>query len=224
MTHRTLRRTFPLSRLTIVFGLGLISATAFAGCGWKDRAPGEAEASEEERIAEVLELAPGQRVADVGAGDGEWAEGLARAVGAGGRVFATEVDDDDLEDLRELAEGFDLENIEVVAGGATDTGLPDDCCDGILLRLVYHHFTDPEAMRESLRRALRPGGRLAVVDLSPQADWSRLDGVPERGGHGITMEDLISEMTGDGFEVVESFADWPDDADHYCVVFREAGG
>lgn len=224
MKHWLDRPAHLLARLALILALTLAAAAAFAGCGAKDRTVGELGANEEERINEVLELAPGQHVADVGAGDGEWAEGLARAVGPGGRVFATEVDDDDLDDLRDLAESFDLGNLEVVAGGSTDTGLAEDCCDGILLRLVYHHFTDPEAMRASLRRALRPGGRLAVVDISPQQDWSRLDGVPERGGHGITLEDLVAELTGDGFEVIEQFPQWPDDEDHYCVVFRETGG
>ncbi len=180
-------------------------------------------ATEGERIVAVLGVQPGMRVADVGAGDGEWAEVLSTAVGPLGEVLATEVDEDDVEDLRELAENSFLDNIRVIEGSATDTGLPEDCCDGILLRLVYHHFTDPQPMRASLRRALRPGARLAVIDIEPQEDWRRLEGVPERGGHGIPLDELVAEMTGDGFEVVERFDDWPDEDDHFCVVFKRIG-
>ncbi len=180
-------------------------------------------ANEAERIVEVLGLEPGHQVADVGAGDGEWTEVLATAVGPIGKVLATEVDEDDLEDLRKLADDSWMRNIQVIEGNDADTGLPADCCDGILLRLVYHHFTDPGLMRASLRQALRPGARLAVIDIVPQEDWRRLEGVPERGGHGIPIDDLVAEMTGDGFEVVERFDDWPDEEDHFCVVFRRAG-
>jgi hypothetical protein len=75
-------------------------------------------------------------------------------------------------------------------------------------------------MRSSLRRALRPGGLIAVIDISPQAYWRHLPDVPDRGGHGIPMQDLVDEMTSAGFRVVLRHEDWNDDADRYCVVFR----
>jgi hypothetical protein len=79
-------------------------------------------------------------------------------------------------------------------------------------------------MRASLRRALRPGARLAVIDLRPRPSWRDLPGVPDRGGHGIRTEDLVREMTSDGFEVVARYDDWAGNGDRYCVVFRRADG
>ncbi len=178
------------------------------------------------RIAEEMELRRGMRVADVGAGDGEWAVELAERVGETGHVYATEVDEDDLEDLRELVEEAGLENVTSILGDDLDTGLSAGCCDAILLRLVYHHFTDPEPMRESLRRALRPGGVLVVIDITPQKHWRELPGVEDRGGHGIEPGELVSDMTTDGFELVARYDDWgydDDEDDHYCVVFRRSG-
>jgi hypothetical protein len=61
-----------------------------------------------------------------------------------------------------------------------------------------------------------------IVDTEPQQNWRKLEGVPERGGHGIREEDLVREMTGDGFEVVARHAAWNGDAERYCVVFRRA--
>jgi ubiquinone/menaquinone biosynthesis C-methylase UbiE len=145
---------------------------------------------------------------------------LARKVGDAGHVWATEVADDELAEIRRRAEGAGLANVTTVRGDQEHTGLPAGCCDAILLRMVYHHFEDPAAMRADLLRALRPGGRLVVVDIEPQSGWRKLPGVPERGGHGIPAEELVRELTAAGFEKVEVHERWNDDPDRYCAVFR----
>ncbi|MCP4664285.1 MAG: class I SAM-dependent methyltransferase [bacterium] len=186
-----------------------------AGCG-----TARASAKEADLIAEVLALRAGMQVADVGAGNGRWSEELARRVGEAGHVWATEVDEEEIEEIRDRLEEAELRNVTPVLGGQQDTGLPEACCDAVLLRLVYHHFTEPEPMRVSLRRALRPGGLIAVIDIVPQEHWRQLPGVPDRGGHGIAPADLIAEMTSDGFEVVAEYQDWDGEEDRFCVVFR----
>jgi ubiquinone/menaquinone biosynthesis C-methylase UbiE len=193
----------------------LLGGIFFAGCG-----VGHVSAAELDLIVEALRLEPGSVVADVGAGNGEWAVQLARHVGQEGHVWATEVEADEVEDIESRVLGASLNNVSVVLGDQSSSGLPPDCCDAILLRLVYHHFTRPVEMRASLRQALRPGGLLAIVDISPQSSWRELPDVPDRGGHGIPVTDLIREMTTDGFEVVSRQDEWNGDADRYCVVFR----
>jgi len=180
--------------------------------------------SEAARTIEALGLRPGLRVADVGAGNGEWAERIGREVGETGHVYATEVDRDDLQKVETRLKDAGLKNVTIILGTQEDTGLPPGCCDAILLRMVYHHFTDPARMRASLRSALRRGGPLVVIDTEPQKNWRHLEGVPDRGGHGIAEEALVSEMTADGFEVVARHPDWEGDGDRYCVVFRRAEG
>ena len=180
--------------------------------------------SEMERLVEALALQDGMRVADVGAGDGEWTERLAGEVGSTGHVWATEIDVDDVEKIERRASRAGLANVTAVLGTDTDTGLPDGCCEAVLLRMVYHHFTQPASMRASLRRALRPGALLAVIDLQPRGSWGSLDGVPDRGGHGIRDEELVAEMTSDGFEVVARYDDWNGSGNRYCVVFRRTEG
>jgi ubiquinone/menaquinone biosynthesis C-methylase UbiE len=169
-----------------------------------------------------MALRPGLRVADVGAGDGEWAERLARRVGDAGHVWATEVEDDKVEQIASRLERAGVSNASVLLGSQRDTGLPPACCDAILLRLVYHHFQDPDPMRESLKRALRPGGRLVVLDVPPQTSWSALAGVPDRGGHGIALDDLVAELTADGFRLVSRDEAWDGDETEYCAVFELA--
>jgi hypothetical protein len=79
-------------------------------------------------------------------------------------------------------------------------------------------------MRRSMWSALKAGGRIAVIDVPPQKGWRHLAGVPERGGHGIDMRELISDMTRSGFEVVSRDEDWPAEPDAYLVVFRRPAG
>jgi hypothetical protein len=63
-----------------------------------------------------------------------------------------------------------------------------------------------------------------VIDLRPRQGWGELPGVPDRGGHGILEEDLVREMTSDGFEVVTRYDEWAGNSNRYCVVFRRAEG
>lgn len=188
-------------------------AAAVLGCGTA-RADDEAA-----RLASLLALQPGMTVADVGAGEGQWTVQLASRVGPDGHVFATEVDDSELEEIRERVEEAQLGNVTVLRGDERDTGLAAGCCDGILLRLVYHHFTDPEAMRASIAQALRPNGRLAICDIVPQSGWRELQDVPDRGGHGIPPEELFSEMVADGFSFIERHDRWNGEDDRFCMVF-----
>ena len=162
---------------------------------------------EAERIAELLHLRPGMSVADVGAGDGEWGEAMARRLDSSGQIYLTEIDDGELIKLRNLLDESDLENMSVVVGLPDETGLPNGCCDAILLRLVYHHMSDRAAMRASLRRSLRDTGLLLIIEL-------------DQNGHGIEAQRLVDEMTADGFQVVSRHPDWGGHDDHYAVVFR----
>ncbi len=211
-----------MSRARYDFTTPLAGASALiliAAC-----ATNHAWASEAEQIAAALGLEAGMRVADVGAGDGEWSVELATRVGETGHVYATEVDEDNLEEIRERMERAGLGNVTSVLGDQHDIGLPADCCDAILLRLVYHHFTDPSPMRADLRRSLRPGGLIAVIDILPQSSWRELPDVPDRGGHGIGPDELLADMIGDGFEVEARYDDWGDEEDHFCIVFRRTAG
>ena len=162
-----------------------------------------------DRIVEVLGLQPGMSVADVGAGRGDWSVELARVVGPEGRVFATEIDEGRLDDIERASRRAGLDNIRVIKAETRDTGLPEACCDAILLRHVYHHLTEPDATLASLRAALRRGGLMAIVDFEPWG-WSASAGdvPPGRRGHGMPMELLQDEVRGGGFEIVRTESGW----------------
>ena len=170
------------------------------------------------RLVEILDVDPGESFADVGAGDGRYSMALARVVGESGRIFATEVDSGDLRKIEDRASREKLENVEVVRGTQEATGLPEACCEGILLRRVYHHFQNPAAMQASMRRALKDGGLLLIIDFGTRRSWDRPDGVPaSREGHGIDKDLLVSEMQLAGFGLVRDLS-WEDG--DYALLFR----
>ncbi len=175
------------------------------------------DANEVDRLVEVLEIERGEVVADVGAGDSTWSTALAERVGGSGRVYATEVDRDDLKKIRDRIERAGLDNVLVVEGTQNETGLPKACCDAILLRRVYHHFQEPAAMRASLRQALSDDGLLLIVDFDTKRHCGRPSGIPEsRDGHGVEKELVVSEMERDGFELVSDL-EWR--GDDYALLF-----
>jgi ubiquinone/menaquinone biosynthesis C-methylase UbiE len=158
-------------------------------------------------IVDLMNLRPGIQVADVGAGSGEFSEEIAHRLGGSGHVYVNEVDDGELTKIRRRLEKSELTNMSLVVGETDDTNLPEACCDAILLRFVYHHMSDRTDMSSSLRRSLRPGGLLVVVEK-------------EERGDGVAADSLIADMVTNGFEVVSRHPEWGGHDGHYGVVFR----
>lgn len=192
---------------------------AAVGIGRWNAARDRAEAA---RIASVLLLEPGSSVADVGAGEGDFTIELARVIGASGRVFATEVDPELLTAVERAAADAGVENVTVREAGDASTGLPDACCQAALIRTVYHHLSQPDAIDAGLFRALRPGGRLLIIDFKPSG-WlsfiAPVRNVPSnRGGHGVSPEIVTSELGAAGFVLERRIDDWR--GGNYALLFR----
>ena len=178
-----------------------------------DGGPTEAQLASAEaevpRLVEIFQLKPGMSVADVGAGFGAWTIGFAEAVGPTGRVYSSDVGEQQLASLRQTKTRRALTNVTVVEGGERSTNLPAGCCDAILVRDVYHHLTAPEDMTSSLAATLKPGGWLVVVDFLPRPDTDVPAGVPaNRGGHGVPSDVVIAEVTAAGLTHVISDPQW----------------
>lgn len=174
-------------------------------------------------MATLLNWHPGAIVAEIGAGNGKLTLAAAHHVGPSGKVYTTELDPKALAHLEDL--GAEESNIVVVKAAEADTNLPPRCCDSIFMRLVYHHLTRPAEIDASLFQALKPGGRLAVIDEDPRKGTAIPKGVPEnRGGHGVPQKILTSELIAAGFKVEAVLNEWPSRDEYhqvYCVVFRK---
>lgn len=204
----------PVVLLVAALGTATFFYVAFgAFLPWRE----EAEAA---RLVDIVSLRQGQTVADVGAGGGRFAAALARHVGSTGRVYATDISRERLTELSRRAEA--LPNLTVRAATATDTRLPDECCHLVLMRTVYHHVTDPESFVRALRRALAPGGRVAIIDFAPGALWFHGGGpatAPDRRpGHGVSQAAVVHEFTGAGFDVERQIERWSGPL--WLTVFR----
>lgn len=180
---------------------------------------------ETDHLAQILELKPGSKVADVGAGSGELSIAIVKYVGPHGIVYSTEIDPKLLDRIRSKAQGAGARNLIPILGTEHETELPDKCCDAIFLREVYHHLTDPLGIDRSLYRAMRPGARLAIIDFDPSQRPGEPvpPGVPaNRGGHGLPERIVAEELIQIGFEPVRTM-DWPISAvvKHYCILFRK---
>lgn len=159
-------------------------------------------------LVKVLDLTPGMTVADVGAGGGAFTVVLGHWIGDG-RVFASDIGQRQLREIRAYADKEGLKNVTVVEGAAAATNLPAGCCDAIFMRDVYHHVTAIEAFDKSLLASLKPGGRLAIIDFRGRPGSAVPEGVPaNRGGHGIPPEVVVDELKAAGFTHVRTMDPW----------------
>jgi ubiquinone/menaquinone biosynthesis C-methylase UbiE len=153
------------------------------------------------QMAELLKLADGMTVADVGAAGGTWTVRLAERVGPKGRVYGTDVKSAQVSGIASSAKSRGLTNVTAVLGSQDDMGLPSGCCDAMLLRLVYHAFDNPARMRESLQRAMKPQSRVLIIDFRPPPDQ------------------LVAEMKSIGFERIEFIERWQGQDGVYAALF-----
>jgi predicted methyltransferase len=161
-------------------------------------------ASDTSKLIDVLQIKPGSTVAEIGAGNGDLTIAIAKHVGADGRVFTSELGADRLTRLRAAVTKAGTSTIQVVEGQAAHANLPDNCCDAVFMRNVYHHFGDPSAMNASVLRALKPGGRVAVIDFAPR-NSAAIAPAGKRGEdatHGVSVEVVSNELKAAGFQIV----------------------
>lgn len=161
-------------------------------------------AADAKRLIEALQVRPGSVVAEIGAGDGDLTIALAKHVGPDGKIFTSELGEERVKQLRSAVEKSGVSNVQVLEGHETRANLPEGCCDAIFMRSVYHHFGDPPAMNASFLQALKPGGRIAVIDFAPPKDTAAPGKRGGDGAHGVSAEVVANELKAAGFEVIST--------------------
>jgi len=131
---------------------------------WLER-PERVDEEKPDRMVELLELKPGEAVADIGAGTGYLSWRMARKVGEKGKVFAVEIQQEMLDLLGGKMKERGVANVVPVLGTISDPKLPENSVDLAIMVDVYHEFSHPKEMMEGIVRALKPGGRVAFVEF-----------------------------------------------------------
>ena len=156
-----------------------------------------------EQVIDALDLQKGDRVAEIGAGDGYWLSWLAEAVGPSGRIYAVEVEEEKVNELRQTVLDEGLENVVVVFGEYSDPKLPDGEIDLAMTCLTYHHIEERTAYFRNLQVDLAPGGRVAHLDdrTDTPAPFRWL----QSAGHSSDPDEVVREMEAAGYTRDASF-------------------
>jgi len=149
-----------------------------------------------ETLLDNLQIPKGATVADLGCGAGYFTWRLAQRVGPGGRVIAVDVQHRMLDMTAQEVKKHDVSNVDLVVGRDRDPRLPQGALDLILVANSYHEFSQPEAMLAAIGRALKPGGRLVVVEYATENDDD-----PTAGLYTMTQQELRTEIEPAGFQL-----------------------
>ena len=182
------------------------------GADWLERP----EREEEEKpglLIVALKLKSGDAVADIGAGTGYFSWRLAKAVGQTGVVFGVDIQQEMLDLLAKKMTERKVANVKPILGSISDARLPDHAIDLVLMVDVYHEFSHPFEMMQSICRSLKPGGRVAFVEY-------RLEdpSVPIKRLHRMSEAQVRKEAELHALEWVETIKVLPR---QHIVVFRK---
>jgi len=159
---------------------------------------------------EILRIAPGKAVADIGAGSGWFTVRAARRVTATGTVYAVDINPEAIGFIRERAKKDGLANILTILGTASDPRLSPESVDAVLLLKTYHEVAKPIDLMRNLRPALQPGAIVGIIDREGNGE-----------NHGVAMKIVIREMESAGYRLVQEHDDLvKDDKMDYFLVFR----
>ncbi len=160
-------------------------------------------------------VSPGMSVADIGAGTGLFTRLFADRVGPDGRVYAVDISSTFVDNILRSADGLGYDNVVGVVNSARDVALDAEVLDLAFLVDTYHHFEYPASMLASIHKALRPGGRLIVIDFrrDPRFSSRWVMGHVRAG-----RETVIEEIGRAGFSLID---DKPLLRTNYFLEFRK---
>ena len=195
-----------------ITGRRIAPVMGVAGAPWLDRSEREMEEAPEKAL-DAIGLKPGMTVADIGAGTGYFTLRMAQRVGAGGKVYANDIQSEMLEKLRANAQREKLTNIETVLGAEADPKLPPEKMDVVLLVDVYHEFSQPQQMLQHIRASMKADGRLILLEYRKEDP-----AVPIRPEHKMSVPEVKAEVEAEGFKLDKVIETLPR---QHIIVFKK---
>lgn len=166
-----------------------------------DRANRDRE-EQPELLMSALHIHPGATVADVGSGTGYFTWRLGRQVGPRGKVYAVDVQQSMLDLTKAAVREHKLANVEYILADDDNPRLPEQSVDLVFVAYAYHEFGDPEAVMRRIRRALKPGGRVVILEYAKESNIA-----PASPLHKMSFEEIRREIEPMGF-VVDQLLDF----------------
>jgi ubiquinone/menaquinone biosynthesis C-methylase UbiE len=174
-----------------------------AGAPWLERAEREAEEQPTRALA-LMKITPGSTVADIGAGSGYFTERLSRLVGPTGKVFATDIQQGMLDLLQTRLVRERLDNVSLILGEPANPKLPPAAIDLALMVDVYHELSAPQTVLAHIRTALKPGGRLVLIEYKGEDP-----AIPIIPSHKMTVAQAKLEVESEGFVLTTADSSLP---------------
>ena len=176
-----------------VSGRVLAPVMGVGGAAWLERPEREDEEAPSKAL-DALELKPGMVVADIGAGSGYYSVRLAKRVGPGGRVFATDIQQGMIDILNRRVANERIENLTTVLGGVDDPKLPPQSLDLAIMVDVYHELQTPQVFLQRLRECFKPNGRLVLLEFRKEDPK-----IPILEVHKMSVAEVKQELEAEGF-------------------------
>jgi ubiquinone/menaquinone biosynthesis C-methylase UbiE len=199
------------TRIIIVILLPFIGIAQYEQSDWNERD----EWMPVQRILDLAEIQEGSHVADIGCHEGYLSIHLANKVGDEGRVYAVDVRDDRLDRLKEHLKKRELSNVSVILGDYDNPKLPQEKLDVIIIMDTYHEMTDYKEILEHVYKALKPGGKLVILEkLKKRVKNASRD--KQTDAHTISSKYVKKEMKAAHFVITKELydlGDWQNDED-----------
>jgi len=167
------------------------------GAPWLER-PERLEEEEPDTALDVLKIARGSTVADIGAGSGFMTMRLASRVGSDGKVYANDIQPEMLQILQRRIDRAHVTNVVLVQGAIDDPKLPASTMDLELMVDVYHELSRPQEMLRALRTALKPAGRLVLLEYRKEDP-----AIPIKPDHKMSVREAKLEVEAEGFALAQ---------------------
>jgi SAM-dependent methyltransferase len=169
--------------------------------------PGREDRLQINRVMDILGIAPGKKVADIGAGSGWFTVRAAKRVGEAGMVYAVDINPESIRYIDDRLRKEPLHNAQTILGREDDPLLPAKQIDAVLLLKTYHEVARPVSLLRNLRGALRPGAKVGIIDRNGNGE-----------NHGVDRSVVLKEAGEAGYALIGSY-DFVKDGMDYFLVF-----
>ncbi len=162
-----------------------------------------------ERVMDILNIHPGGHVADIGAGSGWFTVRAAKRVGDQGTVYAVDINPDAVKYIEDRIHKSGIHNVRTILSAPDDPKLPANSVNSVLILKTYHEIADPIRLLENLRKSLRPGARVGIIDRNGNGE-----------DHGIGKDVVEREAARAGYRISGDYDFVKADREDYFLLLE----